>query len=142
MKKINLILIALMFVSSISAQQTKRLLTFDDILKWNRITETIISNDGNFVVYKTEPWKGDANLKVVNKSGKELKRLDYGTEPKISNNSKYLIYTIVTPAEELRPLKLKKTKKDDMPLNKLAVVSLLSMKIVSFNEFISYNIPL
>lgn len=141
MKKITLFFLAFVMVLSVLAQQTKRPLTFDDILKWNRITETIISNDGNYVVYKTEPWKGDPNLRIVNRSGKEVKRLNFGTEPKITNNSKYLIYTILTPEEELRPLKLKKTKKDEMPLNKLGVVALSSMNIDTISELKSFKIP-
>jgi len=134
-------LILLLFVSSISAQQAKRPLTFDDIMKWNRITETIISNDGNLIVYKIEPWKGDPIISLVGRTGKEIKRFDFGKEPKITNNSKYLIYNIITPEEEIRQLKLKKTKKDDMPLNKLAIVSLTNLNSDTINELKSYKIP-
>ena len=53
MKKILLLLISICLVVNVLAQD-KRALTFDDILKWNRITESHISNDGKIIVYKEE----------------------------------------------------------------------------------------
>jgi hypothetical protein len=48
----------------LTAQTTKRPLGWDDIESWRRITETVISPDGNYVAYKSEPWKGDQIVKL------------------------------------------------------------------------------
>ncbi|MCK7473938.1 MAG: hypothetical protein MZV49_11355 [Rhodopseudomonas palustris] len=142
MKKINLLILVLLMAMSLSAQQNKRPLTFDDILKWNRITETIISNDGNYVVYKTEPVEEAIQiLELSAETGKKLNDWILLLNQKSQIIRTYLIYTNCYSAEELRPLKLKKTKKDEMPLNKLGLVSLSSMKIDTINELKSYKVP-
>lgn len=125
MKKL-ILFIYLLGIVAFNAQSQKRELTFDDILKWNRITEKQISNDGNFIVYKNEPWKGDAILKIANKSGKEIGSVDCGQNAVITNNSKFVVFTIKPYEDEIRELKLKKTKKEDMPLNKLGIYNLVT----------------
>ena len=123
MKKLSIIAV-LFYLGFGSLAQEKKALTFDDILKWNRITEKIISNDGNTIVYKAEPWKGDAVLKIVSKSGKEIESINYGADAIITNNSHFVIVTIKPAEEVVRQLKLKKTKEEDMPLNNLGMYNL------------------
>ena len=72
MKNLTSLLIMLILGISAFAQTGKRPLTHDDILKWNRITETIISNNGKFIVYKQEPWKGDPTLKISTPKAEQL----------------------------------------------------------------------
>ena len=126
MKKINLLFFLVFLIISAGAQTQKRQLTFDDILKWERITETHISNNGEFIVYKQEPWKGDPTLKITTPKGKEITSIACGTNATITTDSKFLIYTLKTPADTLRSLKLKKTKKEDLPQDRLVIYNLLS----------------
>ncbi|NOR76819.1 MAG: hypothetical protein GQ525_16875, partial [Draconibacterium sp.] len=65
MKKLTSLFILLISVIIVTAQTEKLPLTTDDILRWNRITETHISDNGKFIVYKQEPWKGDPTLKIT-----------------------------------------------------------------------------
>ena len=112
MKKLTIFLICVTLSLTSFAQNNKKTLTFDDILKWNRITEKIISNDGNTIVYKAEPWKGNPVLSIVDKKGTELKTVNSATGAKITSDSKFVVFTIKSTEEEIRELKLKKTKKD------------------------------
>ena len=109
MKKLTIFTFLLILGISLLAQESKRPLTFDDILKWNRITEKMISHDGQTIVYKAEPWKGDTKLYIKNNSGQELISIDCGSKAEITNDSKYVIFTINPKEETLRDLKLKKT---------------------------------
>jgi len=134
--------IILVFISiNIFAQNKQKPLTFDDILKWNRITEKIISNDGNTVVYKVAPWTGNTVLKIANKSGKELRSITSGTSARISCDSKYVLFTIKPRTELIRELKLKKTKKENMPKNKLGIFEVQSLKLDTINNLKSYKLP-
>jgi dipeptidyl aminopeptidase/acylaminoacyl peptidase len=142
MKKGIILLIILSLALIGYTQSIKKELTFDDILKWNRITEKQISNDGNFIVYKNEPWKGDAILKIANKSGKEIGSVDCGQKAVITNNSKFVVFTIKPYEDEIRVLKLKKTKKDDMPLNKLGIYNLKTKSLDTVPNLISQKVPL
>ena len=63
------LLLCILGLTIASVAQEKKPLTFNDILKWNRITEKALSADGDMVAYKLEPWKGDPVLKVKEKDG-------------------------------------------------------------------------
>jgi len=121
MKKSALFMFLLLVSSILSAQTEKRPLTFDEILKWNRITETHLSNDGKYIVYKEEPWKGDPVLKVTTPDARELASFLGGTKATVTSDSKSVVFTLEPPVDTVRNLKLSGTKKDDLPKNKLVI---------------------
>ncbi|MBU8893850.1 MAG: prolyl oligopeptidase family serine peptidase [Bacteroidales bacterium] len=141
MRKLIILNILLYIGLCALAQGNKKALTFDDILKWNRITEKMISNDGNIIVYKSEPWKGDPVLKIANKSGKELTTVNCGAKAAITNNSDFVVFSIKPQEEEIRLLKLKKTKKEDMPLDNLGIYNIESNNLVKIERLKSYKVP-
>ncbi len=140
MKKLAILTLFLLFTSTIIAQD-KKSLTFDDILKWNRITEKMISNDGNFVVYKNEPWKGDPVLKITSVTGSEKASVIGGTNAQITANSGFAIFTIKPESEKVRELKLKKTKKEDMPGDELAIFNLGNNELTRLENLKSFKLP-
>ena len=141
MKKILSFLALLIISASLSAQTEKRPLTFEEILKWNRITETHISNNGKYVAWKEEPWKGDATLKISTPDAEEIVSFSYGTQAYFTADSRFLIYTEVPPADTIRSLKLKKTKKEDLPQNKLVVFNIKENKSEKIENLKSVKIP-
>ena len=140
MKKLVLF-IYLLGIVAFNAQSQKRELTFDDILKWNRITEKAISNDGSYIVYKTEPWKGDAILKIADVKGNELVSIECGKSAKITYDSKFVIFNIEPKEDTIRELKLKKTKKEDLPLKKLGIFNLEYQTIDTILNLKSVEVP-
>ena len=141
MRKLIILNILLYIGLCAMAQGNKEALTFDDILKWNRITEKMISNDGNIVVYKSEPWKGNPVLKITDKSGKELATVNCGTKATITNNSDFVVFSIKPEEEEIRQLKLKKTKKEDMPMDNLGIYNIETNNHVKIERLRSYKVP-
>ncbi len=141
MKKLLSLLIFLYTVITISAQTAKRSLTIDDIQKWNRITETQISNNGEFIVYKLQPGKGNAVLKITTSNADENASVTGGTNAKITANSKFVVFTLKPPADTIRTLKLKKTKKEDLPQDKLIIYNLESNKTDTIEKLKSVKIP-
>lgn len=141
MKKFAILLNLILLSLSLVSQDSKRPLTFDDILKWNRITEKKISNDGNFIVYKLEPWKGDSELKITGKSGNEIASINCGNKAEITSDSKFVVFTIKPEEEEVKQLKLKKTKKEDMPMNQLGIYNLEAENLESIANLKSVKVP-
>ncbi|WP_340114344.1 alpha/beta hydrolase family protein [Maribellus mangrovi] len=141
MKKITALALLLHVGSVVFAQSVKRPLTFDDILKWNRITETHLSNDGNYIVYKEEPWKGDPVLKITTPDDDEVEAIDCATNAKITADSKFVIFTLKSPEDNIRMLKLKKTKKEDLPKDKLAIYELKTGKLEKIDSLKSRKVP-
>ena len=136
------ILIAFLFFAEfIFAQSTKKSLTHDDILKWERITETVISNNGKFIVYKQEPWKGDPTLKITTPKAEEIVSVNSGTDAQITFDSKFVVFTLKPAEDTIRQLKLKKTKKEDLPINKLAIFNLENLKTDTIDKLISVKVP-
>ena len=140
MKKTAILVLFILFISGIFAQEKKNL-SFDDILKWNRITEQLISNDGNTIVYKLDPWKGDPVLKITTKDGDEKTSIIGGTGASISNNSKFIFFTIKPEADIIRQLKLKKTKKEDLPNDKLGIYDLQNSSLQKVDNILTYKYP-
>ncbi|MCF8223435.1 MAG: prolyl oligopeptidase family serine peptidase [Bacteroidales bacterium] len=143
MKKSNIFLLLLIFLLSSITQvhSQKKVLTHDDIESWNRITEKIISDDGEYVAYKTEPWRGNSKVFLCNYKGDRLFESECGTDINISGDSDYFIFTIQPEYEHVRQLKLAKTKKEDMPSDILAVYSINSGAVDSIKDFKNYKIP-
>lgn len=140
-KNTVLFFIFLISAANIFAQSTKKPLTHNDILQWERITETEISNNGNFIVYKLEPWKGDPTLKITTPKGDEIATVKCGTDAQITFDSKFVIYTIKPAEDTIRQLKLKKTKKEDLPVNQLAIFNLENKKTDTIEKLISVKVP-
>lgn len=141
MKRLAVLSILLCATFIALAQETKRTLEFDDILKWNRITERVLANDGKTIVYKNEPWKGDPALKITTNNGEERLSIDGGTGAKITFGSGFVVFTIKPPVEHIRQLKLKKAKKDEMPKNQLGIYNLKTSSYEKINRIKSYKIP-
>jgi dipeptidyl aminopeptidase/acylaminoacyl peptidase len=141
MKKLSALFIFLNFILFVTAQTEKRPLKFDDIEKWNRITETRISNNGSFIVYKLQPWKGDPTLKITTPSGTETASFKCGTDAKITADSKFVVFTLKPPVDTVRTLKLKKTKKEDLPKDKLIIYNLASNETDTIGNIKSVKVP-
>jgi dipeptidyl aminopeptidase/acylaminoacyl peptidase len=140
-KQINLILLFLSISIFAFSQEGKKVLNHQDILKWNRITEKMISNDGQSIVYKLQPWKGDPTLKIANSKAEELFSIRGGSQAKITANSKFVVFKINPAEEEIHALKVKKTKKADFPLPQLAIYSLLDKKLEKVEKLKTYKMP-
>lgn len=141
MKKITLFTFLLLVVTFLNAQNPKRPLTLDDILKWNRITETHLSNDGKYIVYKEEPWEGDPILKITTPEANEKASFLGGTDAKITSDSKFVVFTLKSPVDTVRSLKLAGVKKEDLPLNKLVIVNLEKNTADTICNLQSFKVP-
>lgn len=79
MKSSKLILASIFIASALpllSQQKEQKKLAVDDIANWNRITYKNISDDGRFVVYTSEKWRGVNFTDVVDKAGKSIFKED------------------------------------------------------------------
>ncbi|HCT94927.1 MAG: hypothetical protein A2X19_10395 [Bacteroidetes bacterium GWE2_39_28] len=91
-KRVVLSVLVLMAALAAASQTTKRSMTIEDVLKWNRITEKEISPDGKFVAVKQEPWKGATTVKLYDNRGKELFYADSSSSLTFDKASEYLLF--------------------------------------------------
>ncbi len=139
MRTFLLVIIILSFASGLHAQ--KKALTFDDIESWKRITEKVIAPGGDWIAYKTEPWQGDPEIYLYDKDGSRVFESSPAEKIKITDDSEFMIFDIIPAREHVRELKLKKTKKEDMPGDVLGVYSIEEGELDSIKHIRNYKIP-
>lgn len=132
-------LIGLTVSLAVQAQEAKKAMTFEELVKWERISERTISNDGKWITCKTEPWQGDASIYLYNHKGEEKKVFKPAAKAEFSPTSQYALITQTPALEEVEALKLKKTPEDQMPMNSLQVLN-LSGKQETIDSLKSYKL--
>ena len=75
--------------------QTKKILTFKDIMQFRQINNPVISEDGRFIAYGTQPDRGDGDAVVHDSKGGKKIRVDRGSRPVISGNSLWAGLTVL-----------------------------------------------
>ena len=139
--KRNLLLLAAIFVFTTLAAQTKKPLSIEDLTRWNRITERAISDDGSRIAFVTEPWDGDPVVKLYDSEAKEKASFQCAAGVIFTSDSRFLIFTIKPPVDRIRELKLRKTKKEEMPLNMLGIYDINKGITDTIKRLKSYKVP-
>jgi dipeptidyl aminopeptidase/acylaminoacyl peptidase len=121
------------------AQVVPKAMTVEDLAGWKRITEKAISDDGKWVSSKLEHWRGDATIYVYNRKGEEIASFETVKKSEFAA-SHHLIVTQVASLEETEALKLKKTKEDQMPMDKLIIYDLANKKKDEIDSLRSYKL--
>src|SRR6056297_1318717 len=84
----GLLLIILILPSFVSAQNGK--LTFEDVMKWEDISDTEISDNGNWLIYSVWPDRGDGEARVMGiENGKQF-AIERGDNPAITDNGRWV----------------------------------------------------
>ncbi len=123
MRRLLFSLIIISVGVSSMAQTSKRSLTWDDVEAWRRITETVVSRDGNYIAYKTEPWTGDTRVKVYDRRGNRMGEWWYGNGLRFTHDSDHLLFTIRPSYDTLRALRQQGSGRNQRPPDTLAIWS-------------------
>ncbi|MDH6341550.1 dipeptidyl aminopeptidase/acylaminoacyl peptidase [Parabacteroides sp. PFB2-12] len=102
--------------------QAQRALTVEDLTAWQRVTDKVISDNGRWSAVTVAPWEGDATVYLYNHQKKE-QAASYAPAGKnrFSFSSAYWLVEELPSKQETDSLKLRKTKKNDMPMNRLLI---------------------
>ncbi len=151
MKKTTLLALALGLGSlfPLSAQTPLKSLTVDDLAAWQRISARAISDNGEWVATKMEPWEGEATVTLYDAKGGVKATFPQADRFLFSSSSAYLLVQ-QKPAKALTDsLKIAKTKKDKMPMDALIVYgvngneqridSLKSFKLAETADWLAYQ---
>ncbi|MDR2809720.1 MAG: prolyl oligopeptidase family serine peptidase [Tannerellaceae bacterium] len=125
----------------LTAQVTPQAMTVDDLASWERVTVKTISENGQWITAKMEPWKGDATIYVYNRQGEEIASFQPAKKSEFSvSPSPYLLVTKTIALEESENLKRKKTKEDKMPMDKLTIYNLNNRQEETVDSIRSYKL--
>lgn len=140
MRRVVLLCLAMLFVQQ-AFPQGQRALTIDDLTKWNRITEKVVSDDGSLTAFKAEPWTGDAVVTLYDKNAVPKVTFNCATGINLTADSRFLIFGIKPPLATVTELKLKKTKKEDLPLDKLGIYDVAKGVTDTVPRLKSFKVP-
>lgn len=126
----------------VAFSQNKKELDHDAYDLWRGVEDRIISNNGEYVVFTTEPnGRGNENLEFKKFSGASLLSHERASNPKISNNAKFLAFKVSPDFFELRDLKRVKTDEKDLPKDTLAIYNIGSSELEKIPGLKSFKMP-
>ena len=127
-----IIVLVLLMAYGLSAQTGKKVLTFEDIMKFKEIRSEHISADGALVVYAAAPGRGDGQAYVHHvKSGKVFK-IDRGQNPVIAKGARWVAVAVAPGTVETAMAKKEKPQKG------MALLDTGSGNILNFEDITSF----
>ncbi|MEB2775193.1 prolyl oligopeptidase family serine peptidase [Algoriphagus sp. D3-2-R+10] len=141
-KRFGVLLIVLFLGSQIVFAQQKRPLTHADYDGWERLSSEKITKNGLWVGYQVSPQDGDGRIEIFSfKDPNKRQVISRGTSFDFSADNAFAIGKIVPEKDSVYVLKLKKTKKDDMPSDSLFIFNMAENSLEKLPRVKSFAIP-
>lgn len=122
-KTVGAVLFGVLLLFTWAETQPKKILSFEDIMRFKQIEHPVISQDGTVVAYGAQPDRGDGEALIHNLKNGKVVAVERGNRPLISNNSLWAV-TVVQP----KAVGLAKAEKDK-PKQGMALVNTQSGEI-------------
>ncbi|NVK49841.1 MAG: S9 family peptidase [Cyclobacteriaceae bacterium] len=133
--------VALLLGFHVQAQQ-KRSLTHGDYDGWESLSSDRITKNGEWVGYMISPQEGDGRLELMPfKQPSKKMIIPRASGWNFTPDDAFAVGKIVPQSDSVRVLKLKKTKKDDMPKDSLFIYDLKKGSLEKFAQVKAFSIP-
>jgi len=133
-------LIILLAISGIVISQEKTPLTHDLYESWEDIGLYGISQNGDWISYEINPYKGDGILYIENPNTNQKVSFNRGYKAYFSGLSDFAAFRVKPQADTLRKMKLDKVKKKDLPKDSLFIYTFTDKDTVKFSNIKSFNL--
>ncbi|TXE08749.1 prolyl oligopeptidase family serine peptidase [Algoriphagus aquimarinus] len=141
-KRFGVLLIVLLLGSQTLFAQQKRPLTHSDYDGWERLASEKITKNGKWVGYQVAPQDGDGRIEIFSfKDPNKRQIISRGSAFDFSADDAFAIGKIVPEKDSVYVLKLKKTKKDDMPADSLFIYNMAEGKLEKLPRVKSFATP-
>lgn len=135
------ILLTILIGISLSGFAQKKILDHPDFDIWNRIQNSSISNDGEYILYSLQKGEKDSHIKIKDGNAELVFEHERGERGRFAFDSKHAIFTIKAWEDSVKEMKRRKVKKPDMPKDTLAIYNLGDNKLVKIAHIQSYKLP-
>ena len=139
MKRLFLFLILASIGQSLHAQ--KRAMDHDVYDSWNSLSQTRISDDGNWFLYLLTPQEGDNRLIITERSSNKTDTLNRVSRLAWTSDAKHAAFFISPLFSQTRQARIKKVKREDMPKDTLGIYDLNSRKLDKIGDVKSFKMP-
>ncbi|MGX5817280.1 alpha/beta hydrolase family protein [Chitinophaga lutea] len=108
---------------------------------WQSIGVKTISNDGRWAAWTVTPQEGDALLVIRDlKSGQQVE-VPRGAAPVITEDSRFIVFSIKPFFKDVRQARIKKKKPDEMPKDSMGILKLGEKDILKVPGVRSFKTP-
>ena len=121
--------------------QAQRVLTHEDLVTWNRITDVALSNDGRYATWETKGEETDPTLHLHDLVRKRDHHFGRGRDGKLSADGKYFAYLLSAPRDTVLAKRRAGMEKDELPKDTLVIVELPGMQSTKIPNVLSFKMP-
>jgi dipeptidyl aminopeptidase/acylaminoacyl peptidase len=122
-------------------QPALKVLDHEDLVNWKSIQRTVLSQDGNHIAYVVSAEKGDPELRLYDTQSGSTSIFPRSKRPEFSEDGQFLLFYTSPSEDSLRHLKIKKTKKEDLPGDTLKIYSIRRGTTKSIPHVQSHQFP-
>lgn len=128
-------------INHLEAQQ-KRSLTHQDYDGWESLRSEKITKDGRWVSYQISPQEGDGRIEIFPFKNPDNKYvIPRGTSFSFTADDQFVVGKIVPQEDTVHLLKVKKTKKEDMPTDSLFIYEMSTGELEKYARVKSFDTP-
>jgi dipeptidyl aminopeptidase/acylaminoacyl peptidase len=108
---------------------------------WKSIRGTSLSHDGKWILYIVAPQDGDSKVEVKSLQSETVYVFDRGSVVQFSNDSKFVVATVVPPQADVKKAAKDKVPAADLPKNSLLILNLSSGEQTKIEKVTSFRLP-
>ncbi|SFT39497.1 Dipeptidyl aminopeptidase/acylaminoacyl peptidase [Algoriphagus locisalis] len=140
--KFGIAFVAMLLGTQVLFAQQKRPLTHADYDGWERLASEKITKDGKWVGYQISPQDGDGRIELFSFTNPDRRQIiPRGSSFDFSADDLFAVGKIAPEKDSVYVLKLKKTKKEDMPSDSLFIYSMAEGRLEKLPRVKSFAIP-
>lgn len=138
-KKLGLAFLAF---GSVAAYGQKKPLDHSVYDQWQSITTKEFTKDGKWVLYEVAVQQGDATLYLQSTDLSKKVTVDRGQKPVFTGDSNFAVFSIVPTYEDLKQVRIKKKKEDEIAKDSLGILNLKTAELIKLDNVKSFKVPL
>jgi len=119
----------------------KKALTVDAFAVWKEIPYKAITPDGTAVAFTINPQDGDGKVIFYHLKTNAQDSVRRAAEINLTADSKFAVFKIKPPMQQVKELRRQKKKKEDLPKDSLGIYAFASRKTEKIAEVKSYKTP-
>ena len=138
-KKALVITAATLLAGNLSAQ--KKPLDHSVYDEWQSIGYSMLSNNGNWVAYQVKTQESDNTLNLFGITVNKNLDIHRGDDVKFTSDSKFAIFNIKPFYKDLKAVRIKKKKENEIAKDSIGIVNLTTQKVEKLPNLKSFKVP-
>ncbi|MHC5362771.1 alpha/beta hydrolase family protein [Myroides sp. LJL110] len=137
-KKLGLAFIVL---GSMASYGQKKPLDHSVYDHWQSITTKEFTNDGKWLLYEVAVQQGDGTLYLQTTDFSKKIAVNRGQKPVFTADSKFAVFSITPTYEDLKQVRIKKKKQDEIAKDSLGILNLKTAELIKLDNVKSFKVP-